>query len=64
MAAETVAGTLTVPRVRGMRAFLGEPRLQGLPAVLEGPGIDGKAVVRKDIQIARRLHRDRISKAS
>jgi deoxyribonuclease-4 len=42
----------------GMRAFLGEPRLQGLPAVLEGPGIDGKAVVRKDMQIARRLHRD------
>jgi deoxyribonuclease-4 len=47
---------------RGMRAFLGEPRLQGLPAVLEGPGIDGKAVVRKDMQIIRRLHRDRISK--
>jgi deoxyribonuclease-4 len=42
----------------GMRAFLGEPRLQGLPAVLEGPGIDGKAVVRKDMQIARQLHRD------
>src|SRR3954451_2018316 len=49
---------------KGMRAFLGEPRLQGLPAVLEGPGIDGKAVVRKDIQIARRIHRDRIPKAS
>jgi deoxyribonuclease-4 len=47
---------------KGMRAFLGEPRLQGLPAVLEGPGIDGKAVVRKDMQIIRRLHRDRISK--
>jgi deoxyribonuclease-4 len=42
----------------GMRACLGEPRLQGLPAVLEGPGVDGKAVVRKDMQIARRLHRD------
>jgi deoxyribonuclease-4 len=48
----------------GMRAFLGEPRLQGLPAVLEGPGIDGKAVVRKDIQIARRLHREAIRKRS
>ena len=45
---------------RGMRAFLGEPRLQGLPAVLEGPGVDGKAPVRKDMQIVRRLHRDRI----
>ena len=43
---------------KGMQAFLGEPRLQGLPAVLEGPGIDGKAVVRKDIQIVRRLHRE------
>jgi len=43
---------------KGMRAFLGEPRLQGLPAVLEGPGIDGKAVVREDIQIVRRLHRE------
>jgi deoxyribonuclease IV len=42
----------------GMRAFLGEPRLQGLPAVLEGPGVDGKAPVRKDIQIVRRLHRE------
>ena len=41
----------------GMRAFLGEPRLQGLPGVLEGPGVDGKAPVRKDIQIVRRLHR-------
>jgi len=47
---------------KGMRAFLGEPRLQGLPAVLEGPGVDGKAVVRKDMQIARRLHRDAIPK--
>jgi deoxyribonuclease IV len=45
---------------KGMRAFLGEPRLQGLPAVLEGPGVDGKAPVRKDIQIARRLHREAI----
>src|SRR3954447_21501080 len=42
----------------GMRAFIGEPRLQGLPAVLEGPGVDGKAVVRKDMQIVRRLHRE------
>ena len=48
----------------GMRAFLGEPRLQGLPAVLEGPGIDGKAVVRKDLQIVRRLHREAIRKRS
>jgi deoxyribonuclease IV len=46
----------------GMRAFLGEPRLQGLPAVLEGPGLDGKAVVRKDIQLTRRLHREAIRK--
>ncbi|HEY6654655.1 MAG TPA: deoxyribonuclease IV [Solirubrobacterales bacterium] len=44
----------------GMRAFLGEPRLQGLPAVLEGPGVDGKAPVRKDIQIVRRLHREAV----
>jgi deoxyribonuclease-4 len=49
---------------KGMRAFLGEPRLQGLPAVLEGPGIDGKAVVRKDIQLTRRLHREAIRKRS
>ena len=48
----------------GMRAFLGEPRLQGLPAVLEGPGVDGKAPVRKDIQITRRLHREAIRKRS
>jgi deoxyribonuclease-4 len=46
----------------GMRAFLGEPRLQGLPAVLEGPGVDGKAPVRKDIQIVRRLHREAVRK--
>jgi deoxyribonuclease-4 len=46
----------------GMRAFLGEPRLQGLPAVLEGPGVDGKAPVRKDIQIVRRLHREAVGK--
>jgi deoxyribonuclease IV len=44
----------------GMRAFLGEPRLQGLPAVLEGPGVDGKAPVRKDIQIVTRLHREAV----
>ena len=44
----------------GMRAFLGEPRLPGLPAVLEGPGVDGKAPVRKDIQIVRRLHREAV----
>ena len=42
----------------GMRAFLGEPRFQGLPAVLEGPGLAGKAVDRKDIQLARRLWRE------
>lgn len=48
----------------GMRAFIGEPRLQGLPAVLEGPGIDGKAVVRKDMQIIRRLHREATRKRS
>ena len=48
----------------GMRAFIGEPRLQGLPAVLEGPGIDGKAVVRKDMQIIRRLHREATRKPS
>jgi deoxyribonuclease-4 len=48
----------------GMRAFIGEPRLQGLPAVLEGPGIDGKAVVRKDMQIVRRLHREATRKRS
>jgi deoxyribonuclease-4 len=40
---------------KGMRAFLGEPRLQGLPAVLEGPGVDGKAPVREDVQLTRRL---------
>jgi deoxyribonuclease-4 len=45
---------------KGMLAFLGEPRLQGLPGVLEGPGVDGKAIVRKDIQIVRRLHREAI----
>ena len=48
----------------GMRAFLGEPRLQGLPAVLEGPGVDGKAPVRKDIQIVRRLHREAVRNRS
>jgi deoxyribonuclease-4 len=45
---------------KGMRAFLGEPRLQGLPAVLEGPGVDGKAPVREDVQLTRRLHREAI----
>jgi deoxyribonuclease-4 len=45
---------------KGIRAFLGEPRLQGLPAVLEGPGVDGKAPVRKDVQLTRRLHREAI----
>jgi deoxyribonuclease IV len=48
----------------GMRAFIGEPRLQGLPAVLEGPGAEGKAVVRKDMQIIRRLHREATRKRS
>jgi hypothetical protein len=28
--------------------------------VLEGPGVDGKAPVRKDIQIVRRLHREAV----
>jgi deoxyribonuclease-4 len=45
---------------KGMRAFLGEARLQGLPAVLEGPGIDGKAPVREDVLLTRRLHREAI----
>jgi deoxyribonuclease IV len=48
----------------GMRAFIGEPRLQRLPAVLEGPGVDGKAIVRKDMQIIRRLHREATRKRS
>jgi deoxyribonuclease IV len=48
----------------GMRAFIGEPRLQGLPAVLEGPGAEGKAVVRKDMQIIRQLHREATRKRS
>ncbi len=43
---------------QGFRAFLAEPRFQGLPVVLEGPGIDGHAVARKDIQLARRLWRE------
>src|SRR5262245_27631852 len=45
---------------KGMKAFLGEPRLQDLPAVLEGPGVAGKAPVREDLQIARRLWREAI----
>jgi hypothetical protein len=43
---------------KGLRAFLGEPRFQGLPAVLEGPGLDGGAVGRKDVQLARRLWKE------
>ena len=43
---------------KGFRAFLGEPRFQGIPAVLEGPGLDGGAVGRKDLQLARRLLRE------
>jgi deoxyribonuclease-4 len=43
---------------KGMRAFLGEPRLQGLPAVLEGPGVAGKAPVREDVLLTRRLWRE------
>lgn len=43
---------------KGLSAFLGEPAFQGVPTVLEGPGIDGHAVERKDVQLARRLWRE------
>jgi deoxyribonuclease IV len=43
---------------KGFRAFLGEQRFQGLPAVLEGPGVSGKAPVREDVLLTRRLWRE------
>jgi deoxyribonuclease-4 len=45
---------------KGIKAFLGEPRLQNLPAVLEGPGVAGKAPVREDVSLTRRLWREAI----
>jgi deoxyribonuclease IV len=49
---------------KGFRAFLGEKRFQSLPAVLEGPGVDGRAPVRKDVQLTRRLWREATRSAS
>jgi deoxyribonuclease-4 len=43
---------------KGFHAFLSEPRFQGLPAVLEGPGVAGKAPIREDLTITRRLWRE------
>jgi deoxyribonuclease IV len=43
---------------KGIRAFLGEKRFQDLPAVLEGPGVAGKAPVREDVLLTRRLWRE------
>jgi deoxyribonuclease IV len=43
---------------KGIKVFLGEPRFQLLPAVLEGPGLAGKAPVREDVQLTRRLWRE------
>jgi deoxyribonuclease IV len=36
----------------GCAAFLSEPRFEGMPAILEGPGMEGKGIVREDIEDA------------
>jgi deoxyribonuclease-4 len=39
----------------GLAVFLSEPRFEGLPAIFEGPGIEGKGIVRKDVERMRAL---------
>ena len=39
----------------GLQAFLSEPRFEGLPAIFEGPGVEGKGIVRADIDRMREL---------
>lgn len=42
---------------KGLATFLSEPRFGELPAIFEGPGVDGKAVVKADIDKLKRLRR-------
>jgi deoxyribonuclease-4 len=39
----------------GLAAFLSEPRFEGLPTIFEGPGIEGKGIVKADIDVMREL---------
>jgi deoxyribonuclease-4 len=40
---------------RGIGAFLSEPRFEGLPALFEGPGVEGKGIVKADMDQMKKL---------
>ncbi len=42
---------------KGCAAFLSEPRFEDLPVIFEGPGMEGKGVVRKDVDLMKRLRK-------
>jgi deoxyribonuclease-4 len=46
----------------GLRVFLSEPRFDGLPALIETGAGEGGGPIRKDVQKARRLRREGLSK--
>ena len=43
---------------KGLRVYLSERRFQDLPALIETPGPDGKGPDRKEVRVAKRLHRE------
>lgn len=43
---------------KGLRPFLSEPRFEDLPALIETPGPDGHGPDRKEVEVAKRLHRE------
>jgi deoxyribonuclease-4 len=40
---------------KGCAAFLSEPRFADLPGIFEGPGVEGKGIVKKDVDLMKRL---------
>jgi len=40
---------------KGCAAFLSEPRFADLPGIFEGPGVEGKGIVKKDLDLMKRL---------
>jgi deoxyribonuclease IV len=42
----------------GCATFLSEPRFEGLPAIFEGPGVEGKAPVKADVDVLKRLREE------
>jgi deoxyribonuclease-4 len=49
---------------KGCANFLSEPRFEGLPAIFEGPGVEGKAPVKADVTLMKRLRKQGLAARS